>query len=224
VPSDFVLFGPAHLLIIAAVPVLALGLTRLARGGWIPAHRIRIALGVLLLANELIWYGYRLRTEGFHFPEVLPLELCDAVLWVTIVASLTLRPLLFEFSFYLGLSGTAMAILTPDLWAPPLSYPTIYFFLAHGGIVVIVLYLVWAKLARPRPGSIRRVMIGANMYAVLVGAFNAIFKTNYMYLCQKPESASLLDYLGPWPWYILTGQLLAVLLFSLLWLPFRANR
>jgi uncharacterized membrane protein YwaF len=50
-----------------------------------------------------------------------------------------------------------------------------------------------------------------------------IYKTNYMYLCRKPEGASPLDYLGPWPWYIATGEVVALGLFALLWLPFRVR-
>ena len=87
--TDFVLFGPAHLAILAAIPCLSAVLARLARGG---GRGIRICLGVLLGLNELIWYGYRLRTEGVRLPEGLPLQLCDLALWLTVAALITLKP------------------------------------------------------------------------------------------------------------------------------------
>jgi hypothetical integral membrane protein (TIGR02206 family) len=214
----FVLFGATHWAIITAIPASAALLAWAARSR---PKAVRLGLGVLLLVNELTWYGYRLRVEGFRFPEGLPLELCDLAMWMTIVAALTGRVWALELAYYAGVGGSSQAVLTPDLWEPFPSYPTVYFFLAHGGVIATVLALIWGRVARPRPGSAWRVFGVLNGFAAAVGLFNLVFKTNYMYLCQKPASASLLDAFGPWPWYIAAGEAFALGVFLLLGLPFR---
>lgn len=219
-PSGFHLFGAAHVAILAAIPATAAALAGLAHRKPPLTRPIASSMGLLLAANEIAWYVWRIHAEGFRFPGGVPLELCDLTLWLTVVSALTLQPAVFEFAWLAGLGGAAMAVLTPDLWAAPLSYPSIYFFVAHGGLMAILLYLVWSGLARPRRGCVWRVFLWLNVYAAIVGAFNAVFHTNYMYLCQKPASASLLNFFGPWPWYLVGGEGTALLLFWILWMPF----
>jgi hypothetical integral membrane protein (TIGR02206 family) len=215
---NFVLFGATHWAILAAIPAAAAAL------GWAARRRptpVRLGMGLFLLVNELVWYGYRLRTEGFRFPEALPLELCDLAMWMTIAAALSGRVWALEVAYYAAVGGGSQALLTPDLWEPFPSYPTVYFFVAHGGMIAVALALIWGRIARPRPGSAWRAFLALNLFAAAVGVFNLVFKTNYMYLCRKPASASLLDAMGPWPWYILSGEALALGIFLLLGLPFR---
>jgi hypothetical integral membrane protein (TIGR02206 family) len=54
------------------------------------------------------------------------------------------------------------------------------------------------------------------VYAGMVGAFNALLGTNYMYLCRKPGGGSLLDLLGPWPLYLVGGAAAALAMFAML--------
>ena len=219
--SGFHLFGPAHLMILTSVPVLGLVLAHWCRKSSTAERRIRYSVALFLALNELVWYAYRLHYEGFRFPHALPLNLCDITLWLTVAAVWSLNQWAFELAYFAGLGGSGMALLTPDLWAPFPSYPTVYFFLAHGLVVTAILMLVWSGIAAPKPGCLRRALIFLNGYAVAIGIFNAIFRTNYMYLCNKPAATSLLDYLGPWPVYIVAGELVALFIFWLLWLPFR---
>jgi len=214
--TNFVLFGLTHWLILLSIPALAYATAR-----WAPPRAGRLGWGWFLLVNELIYYGYKLSKGWFQFPAGLPLQLCDLILWCTVVAALTLKPMPFEFAFFAGLLGTGMAVVTPDLWEPFPSYNTVYFFLAHGGIVAALLYLWWSGQARPAPGCVRRAMIILNGYAAFMGLFNWLFGTNYVYLCRKPDSASLLDYFGPWPVYLAAVELFALGGFFLLSLPFR---
>ncbi len=222
--QNFQLFGVVHLAIIAAMFLTAGLLAWWSRRWPGAAGAIRVGLGLLLLANELVYYVYKFQKGWFQFPAGLPLQLCDLILWLTVAAMLFKPQFAFEFCFFAGLAGTSMAVLTPDLWDPFPSYPTVYFFLAHCGIVACILYLWWSKAMRPLPGCVWRVMLALNGYALGLGLFNWVFATNYMYLCRKPAGASLLDFLGPWPVYLVVGEVVAAMLFSLLALPFRERK
>jgi len=199
-PANFHRFGAAHLVILGAVLLLAAVLAAVQRRLSPGSKWLRVSLGVLLLLDWAAWYGYLAVHGQLAFPDQLPLELCDVTLFLIAIALFNLSPAIFDLAYYGALAGSSMALLTPDLWEP--------------------FYLAWSGLARPRPGSVGRAMLAVNIFAVFDAAFDAIFKTNYMYLCAKPENATLLSLLGPWPWYILTSEGVALVLFLLLYLPF----
>jgi hypothetical integral membrane protein (TIGR02206 family) len=214
------LFGPTHLMLLAGAGLLAILLAWWCRKAPAVRHAVRLTLGWGLVINELIWWRFRYAHEGIHLWN-LPLQLCDVTLWASAVACLTTVPAIVELAYFAGLAGAGMALLTPDLWSPWPTYPAVYFFVAHGGIVIAVAALVFGRISPLRPGSVWRAYGLLLAYAALVGIFNRICGTNYMYLCRKPKNASLLDALGPWPWYLVPAAVTALALFWLLWLPAR---
>jgi hypothetical integral membrane protein (TIGR02206 family) len=219
--SNFKLLGPAHLAILGSVPLIA-GLLAFIQRRLLPgSRRLRLGLASLIVLDATIYYGYLIAHGQLTFPDHLPLELCDASLCLVIIALFTLNKTVFDLAYYGALAGATMALLTPNLWEPFPSFSTIQFFVDHGLIVAGVLYLAWSGQARPRPGSVLRAMVGVNLFAVCVGTFDYFYKTDYMYLRAKPPNASLLDFLGPWPWYIVAAEGVACCVFLLLYLPFR---
>lgn len=219
--THFHLFGPAHLAILFSVPVCAGILTWINRQKPGAARWIRFTLATLLILSGLWWYWYRFRVMGLRLPQGLPLELCDLSLWLTIYSLLKLNQRGFELAYYWGLGGAAMALLTPDLLAPLSSLSSINFFVRHCGLIIGMLWLLWSSHVRPRKRSWRFAFISLNLYASTVALFDFLFGTNYLYLRNKPASASLLDRMGAWPVYILSGDVLALVLFFVMSIPFR---
>lgn len=217
------LFGAVHLSLLAGIAALSVIAPLLVRSGWLAARPTRLVLGVGLGVNELIWWTFRYSREGWTFPQSMPLQLSDVIVWTTVIACLKLWRPAVEFSWFAGIAGAAMAMLTPDLWSPWPSYPAIYFFVAHGGIVIAIAAVVAGGIRPLNRGALWRAFGMAVAYALLVGVFNAVFGTNYMYLCRKPVNASLLDFFGPWPLYLLPGAAVTLALFWLLWLPVRST-
>ncbi len=220
-PSHLQLFGFVHLLILASVPLLAALLAAFQMRIPSSSRLLRLALAFLLFLSTTSYYAYFALQGSRMFPDHLPLELCDASLWLVIAALLTLKPAIFDLAYYYALAGASMSLLTPDLPPSSPTFLSVQYFADHGLIIATVLYLVWSGQARPRPGSILRALLVLNVYAAFVLIFDLIFKTDYMFLRAKPLTVSLLTYLGPWPWYILAAEPVALILFFLLYLPFR---
>jgi hypothetical integral membrane protein (TIGR02206 family) len=183
------------------------------------ATRLCLATAILLfLAFEL---GIAAREGWISWKTVLPFELCDAALVLAVVTLLRPRPQPAELVYFWAGSGTLLAMLTPDLrWNFP-RWEFLVFFGLHGLVLGAALMLVFGLGFRPRPGAAGRAFANTVVWAAFVGLVNLALGTNFMYLRHKPSGATPLDLMGPWPAYIATGALVALVLFQLLSLPFR---
>ncbi len=144
----------------------------------------------------------------------LPLQLTDAVSLVSVAALLCPgRPVLVEVLYFWAFSASLQALLTPDLGHafPDLLYFT--YFTTHSGAIVAACLLVLGYRRLPRPGAVGRVYAITLAFASLAAIGTIVTGGNYMFLRRKPQRDSLLDMLGPWPWYIFTGAVLGMLLF-----------
>ena len=126
----------------------------------------------------------------------------------------------FGITYFLTMVGTLQALLTPGLLqaAPHFSYAS--YWILHGIMIYLPIYcIVVFGFKINRRDFINSLIVG-NIYMVLTLLINFTLGSNYFFTNHKPASASLLDFLGPWPWYILTVELLTIFLFVLAWIPF----
>lgn len=219
-PPEFQPFGVTHLAAIAVVGLTAWGLAwvgrRVAGGGRWPA----VALAGLLAATKVATLVRSCGVPDIPWAERLPLHLCDWAAFAVMAALVTRRRSVFELAYFWGLGGTLQGLVTPDLAGDFPSFAFWSFFLGHGVIVVGVVYLIAVLGLRPRPGAVGRLLLATNGYAAVAGAANVLLGTNFGYLCAKPTRASLLDYLGPWPWYLAGLEIVGVAMFAALAAPF----
>lgn len=220
----FELFGKDHLATLFLLLILGALVAWMAR---MPSATLRCWLGRSLSVLILGYATARYLELGFSgrltWEYSLPLELCH---WVMIACLITLirpTPLASEISYFWGLGGSLQAVLTPDVFHGLPSWEYIQFFWGHGSVLLAIVFIVAAREFRPRTGCVLRMMLALNLYAAIVGTVDALFGWNYGYLCSPPSQPSLIDFLGPWPWYLLSIEAIALLVFWLLYLPWKGR-
>jgi hypothetical integral membrane protein (TIGR02206 family) len=183
-------------------------------------------LAVILLASFLAYPLVVALRGSYELDFDLPLHLTDAAAVVAAIALLSLRALPFELAYFWGLTASLQAVLTPSLGADD-RFPSFFYwhyFVTHSGVVVTAVFLAFGLGLTARGGAVRRIFLATVAWAGVAAAGNLVTGGNYMFLRERPETASLLDYMGPWPWYLFSAAILALGLFALLDLPFRRRR
>lgn len=224
--SRFEPFSREHLGAVACVVIASIVLSVVA-GKRLPIDsrkRIAVALAAVLALDEVAYLIYKIARSGDQIWGAMPFHLCELSAFAVIVALGTRRQFAYEFAYFFGVGGALQALVTPDLRSVFPSFPFVKFFVSHGGVIAGVLYLTIAFGLRPTKGCIWRMIMAGNFYLAAVGAFNWVAGTNYGYVCRKPELPSLLDHLGPWPWYLIWMEVIGVLTIALLYAPFALTR
>ena len=221
--KTFRLFSASHLgalAVLAAVNVLLAVLGSRIRGTTLDVA-LRIGMGVILYANEALHAAWRLRHGVFDWRSSLPLHLCGISIIISPIMLFTKSYLLFEIGYFWTVGGALQGLITPD--AEGWDFPHFKFlttFISHGLLVTANLYMVFVLGMRPTFISLVKSLAALNAYGILAMAFNAATKANYGFFCRKPPSPTLFDYLGPWPWYLLSLEGLAIGISFLLYVPF----
>lgn len=158
--------------------------------------------------------------------KILPLHLCDIAAMTAGFALLTKRPVLCALTYFWGLAATLQALFTPALGLGFPTWPFITFFIQHFAIVAAALYLPIIDGWRPKQPlwkSPLEVYGWSVAYLGLALTANHLLGTNFGFASRPPQNPSLIDHLGPWPWYLVSMQAIAICLFFLLALPMRGG-
>lgn len=217
----FHFLGTSHVCVLALTAALAAGMILLASSRWkntaLGAERVLALLLLLEWPANVLLSAY---TGELDRSLWLPAHLCDVAAIIGGFALLSHKHLLCELLYFWGLAGTMQGMLTPEL---TLDFPQPRFFMffeLHMGVVIAAVYIVLGARVQPRRGAVIRAVGLLCVYAFFAGIINLILGTNYGFLCAKPFAGSLLDYLGPWPWYVGGMGAVGLVFFTMLDAPF----
>ena len=163
---------------------------------------LSITLGIILILRELWknWYIFNLGI--WELKTALPLHLCGIS---AIFAGLMLFKTYqkgFEFLALISLTGAMHAIFTPQLNHGASHAQLIEYYIGHGGVILVPIYLAIVDGYRVRKNAWRDVFIYCQLLLIFIGMINFILDANYMYLCEAPIVNNPLI-IGLWPWYII---------------------
>ena len=218
-------FSREHLAAVTLGVIITATLLVAAKSNTRRQHLITRLLACINLAayplNLIAWQTHE-REAGLE--NILPLHLCDIAAFVAGLALLTGNQLLRTLTYFWGLAATLQALITPAISTNFLSFPFISFFIQHFAIVAAAIHIPLVEGWRPKSPLWKSpfdAYLGALAYMLFSIAINQWLGTNFGFTARPPDSASMIDHLGPWPWYLASFQPLAFTLFFILALPLK---
>lgn len=185
---------------------------RLKTGEWIAAFT--------LIFFEVGYYLWLFANGMWAVSHGLPLELSSISVMMIIVLLFKRNRHFVEIMFLVGIGGAIQAIVTPVLQFDFPHFRYIHFFVTHIAVIWVVFYFIWVRGYQITVHSIWKAMLFLNVLLPFIFFINVLVDGNYWFIMKKPSGGSLLDLLGPHPWYILGMEAAALIFFTLLWLAF----
>jgi hypothetical integral membrane protein (TIGR02206 family) len=216
----FAFFSFEHLIVLILFLFLTVALYRFRKHILKYDLLFRSVFFITLFSLELLYHIWLYQGDNWDITYTLPFQLCSISLILSLILLITDSRFLATVLYFMGGVGAFAALLTPELFLGFPHFRYFQFFITHMVIIWTALYYVWVKGIWPQKKGIWFAFLFLNGCAFMAFWVNRLTGGNYMFLAQQPENSSLIDYLGPYPYYIFSLEGVALGLFWLLWLPF----
>jgi len=186
-------------------------------------ENFRRILFIFFLVREFAIHLYFILTDEFHITESLPLHLCGLSYLACLVCLYKPNALLYEFVLMLGSVGALMSFLTPEMTHGYSPFLLFDYYLNHGLILFMPMYLFFVLHIRPRPKSWMYVLIFGNIVLAIVGTINYFIGSNYIYLCEPPKVDNVLI-TGKFPYHVIGFEVIGTIFVLTIYYIFRRLR
>jgi len=219
--NGFVLFSKQHiftLLIILLLLICLFYFRNLINNKKKVDIFIRTLLIGSMLTVEFLLYGWLIKTKQWDWGDSLPLQLCGISMYLCCYTLITKNYKVYEIIYFWGLAGAIQAVLTPDIKYSFPHFKYIQFFTTHGGIIISICYMTFIFGYTPTLRSLLKSFLYLILLAIPIYLLDYVIKGNYLFLGVKPAGANLLDFFGPWPYYLIVLGLILFPYFLILYL------
>ncbi|MDF1696361.1 MAG: TIGR02206 family membrane protein [Saprospiraceae bacterium] len=215
-------YGLEHFFSVLVVAVFGLWFLRKGKYSWDEKQKWKyvILFAAVLYGIQLFKTFIRLYLGNFDITEDLPLQLCNILPLILMVALYYKSRIVLSVVFFWILAGTAQANITPTLFNTFPHYESIRYWAIHTGLPVIAIYLYYVLGYRFQFKDAVRSALALNILAAIIYPLNLALGSNYLYLNAKPPGTTIYNLLGPWPWYIMNIEFVMLVLFSAVLIPF----
>jgi hypothetical integral membrane protein (TIGR02206 family) len=121
---------------------------------------IAIALGSAFLFIAIFIHIYQLIRGEWNLQSSLPLNLCSLSAILSGIVLLYPNQLGYEVLLFWGIPGAFHSFITPELTLGNQNWYFYDYYIAHGGIILSVIYLTNILKYRPRPYSWLKCLVG----------------------------------------------------------------
>ncbi len=210
----FIFMGMDHVISIIVFAILLFTIPYLAQKNLDEDQQYLLGkvIGVLILFGYVSWVILEILAGTFNLKLHLPFHLCRTANILIFVVLFFRSFLAYEIVFFWGLT-VIHAVITPDITQGFPHYHFIRYWLTHQLMIIGIIYATFVYDIIPHKTSIYKSFVALLLFFLITIPVNLSLDANYFWICGKPPVGTVLDYFGPWPWYLVVATLLALIHF-----------
>lgn len=204
-------YGFEHISMLITTVVLSILVVPIAR-----RFNFAPTFGWVLLISTILWNLWNFLPGYYTLEQSWPFHFSDALRIIAAIALISRVRWAVSVTMLWGTTINLMSLLTPDvqyLQVPWLEF-LMYWFM-HISVFLAAIILIFAFGEKPGLSGVVMSVAVAISWGIMCLIVNAFLGTNYGYLFTEPESASILDLLGGWPFYIVAEVLILCAVWAL---------
>lgn len=220
--DKFILFGSQHCITIGIGFFSCILLVFL---GFFTERKVTFAkiIAIIVLGIKIAELFFRHYYYKEAIIQLLPLHLCPMLILLSIFMMFFHSKNLFQLVYFWSI-GAFFAIIMPELRDGMNNFASQSFFITHFFILFSTAYAFVHFRFRPTKAGFICSFLLLILLTFVMYFINNKLGTNYLYVNYPPAIKNLINFIGPWPYYIFSFIGIYIAISFFMYLPFKKNK